>query len=210
MPVKLMRHRADEPREARLHPMATSRIRAVYGLGQVLCFEQRHTSVVTDFSHGLGEMISASVERLPAGLAGLGFSETVFTVTQELPYNFGVITQLLNETDARFKTGSMRSIYSQDVACANESFIDRLAARMGKDPLAFRLAFVRNNRVKGGAAEGGPGWELGQIDAGRNGARDCDPQRIQTGHCGSVAEVVEILRASATTRVGISPEYREP
>jgi isoquinoline 1-oxidoreductase beta subunit len=147
-PVKLMWHRADEPREGRVHPMATSRIRAVYGLGQVISFEQRHTSVVTDFSHGLGEMITATVDRLPTGLGGLGFSETVFTVTQELPYNFGVITQLLNETDSRFKTGSMRSIYSQDVACANELFIDMLAAKMGQDPLAFRLAFLRDNRVK--------------------------------------------------------------
>ncbi|MFJ1609663.1 molybdopterin cofactor-binding domain-containing protein [Streptomyces sp. NPDC088253] len=147
-PVKLMWHRADEPRQGRVHPMVTSRIRATYLAGQVLTFEQRQTSVVTDFSHGLGEMITATADRLPTGLGALGFSETIFTLTQELPYNFGVVTQLLNETDARFNTGSMRNIYSPDVACANELVVDQLARKMGRDPLAFRLAFLKNDRVK--------------------------------------------------------------
>jgi isoquinoline 1-oxidoreductase beta subunit len=147
-PVKLMWHRADEPRQGRVHPMATSRIRATYLAGQVLTFEQRHTSVSTDFGHGLGEMITHNLDKLPTGLGDLGFAETIFTLTQELPYNFGLVTQLLNETDQRFNTGSMRNIYSPDVACANELFVDMLAARMGKDPVAFRLAFLKNARVK--------------------------------------------------------------
>ncbi|MET7762869.1 molybdopterin cofactor-binding domain-containing protein [Streptomyces sp. NPDC005393] len=147
-PVKLMWHRADEPRQGRVHPMARSRIRATYLAGEVLTFEQRHTSVVTDFSHGLGEMVTAMADRLPTGLGGLGFSESIFTLTQELPYNFGAVTQLLNETDTRFNTGSMRNIYSPDVACANELVVDQLARKMGKDPLAFRLAVLKNDRVK--------------------------------------------------------------
>jgi isoquinoline 1-oxidoreductase beta subunit len=147
-PVKLMWHRADEPRQGRVHPMATSRIRATYLAGQVLTFEQRHTSVSTDFGHGLGEMITHNLDKLPTGLGGLGFSETIFTLTQELPYNFGVVTQLLNETDQRFNTGSMRNIYSPDVACANELVVDRLAAAMGKDPYRFRMEFLKNKRVK--------------------------------------------------------------
>jgi isoquinoline 1-oxidoreductase beta subunit len=147
-PVKLMWHRADEPRQGRTHPMATSRIRATYAAGQVLAFEQRHTSISTDFGHGLGEMISHNIDKLPTGLGGLGFSETIFTLTQELPYDFGVVTQLLDETDQRFNTGSMRQIYSPDVACANELVVDQLAVAMGKDPVDFRLAFLKNPRVK--------------------------------------------------------------
>ncbi|MCW2755446.1 MAG: isoquinoline 1-oxidoreductase [Marmoricola sp.] len=148
VPVKLMWHRADEPRQGRVHPMATSRIRATVLLGQVLTFEQRHTSVSTDFGHGLGEMISHNLDKLPTGLGNLGFAETIFTLTQELPYDFGVVTQLLNECDMRFNTGSMRNIYSPDVACANELMVDRLAALTGQDPVAFRLAFLKNSRVK--------------------------------------------------------------
>jgi isoquinoline 1-oxidoreductase beta subunit len=147
-PVKLLWHRADEPRQGRVHPMCTSRIRATYAAGQVLTFEQRHTSVSTDFSHGLGEMLSSMADQLPSGLGALGFSEAIFTLTQELPYNFGLVTQLLNETDHRFNTGSMRNIYSPDVATANELVVDRLAKAMGKDPLAFRLAFLKDARTK--------------------------------------------------------------
>ena len=147
-PVRLMWHRADEPRQGRVHPMATSRIRATYLAGQVLSFEQRHTSVETDFSHGLGEMLTSSSAELPAGLGNLGFAESIFALTQELPYNFGAVTQLLNETDTRFNTGSMRNIYSPDVRCANELVVDQLARAMGKDPLEFRLEFLRDERTR--------------------------------------------------------------
>lgn len=151
VPVKLMWHRVDEPRQGRLHPMATSRVRATVLAGQVLSFEQRHTSVTTDFSHGLGEMITSLADELPTGLGGLGFAETIFSLTQELPYNFGVVTQLLNEPlefEDKFSTGSMRNIYSPDVCVAAELTIDQLAQRAGKDQVQFRLDHVKNKRVR--------------------------------------------------------------
>ena len=147
-PVRLMWHRADEPRQGRVHPMCTSRIRATYLAGQVLSFEQRHTSVSTDFTHGFGEMITAMGGRLPGGLGNLGYAEVIFNLTQEIPYNFGAVSQMINETDRRFNTGSMRNIYSPDVRVANELVIDQLARAMGKDPLAFRLEFIKDERVK--------------------------------------------------------------
>ncbi len=147
-PVKLLWHRADEPRQGRVHPLCTSRIRATYAAGQVLTFEQRHTSVATDFGHGFGDMISHNLDKLPTGLGNLGFAETIFMLTQELPYDFGLVTQVLNETNLKFNTGSMRNIYSPDVACANELVVDQLAARMGKDAVTFRLETLKNSRVK--------------------------------------------------------------
>lgn len=150
-PVKLMWHRADEPRQGRVHPMATSRIRATVLAGSVISFEQRYTSVPCDFRHGLGERITAEVAALPTGLANLGFSETIFLLTQELPYNFGVITQLLNEPELapdRFNTSSVRNIYSPDVATANELMVDQLAIRLRKDPLAFRRSYLKSGVVR--------------------------------------------------------------
>ncbi|HWJ11145.1 MAG TPA: molybdopterin cofactor-binding domain-containing protein [Nocardioides sp.] len=149
--VKLMWHRADEPRQGRVHPMSTSRIRATVLADSVISFEQRHTCVPTDFRHGLGERLTAEVAALPSGLGNLGFSETVFMLTQELPYNFGVVTQLLNEPNFapdRFNTSSVRNIYSPDVATANELMIDRLAARLKKDPVAFRRTYLKSRVVK--------------------------------------------------------------
>lgn len=150
-PVKLMWHRADEPRQGRVHPMATSRVRATVLLGSVISFEQRHTSVSTDFTHGLGERLTAEVAALPTGLGNLGFSETVFLLSQELPYNFGVVTQLLNESDRdfdRFNTSSVRNIYSPDVRTANELIVDQLAAKLKLDPVAFRLKHLKSGIVK--------------------------------------------------------------
>ncbi|MFJ8079063.1 molybdopterin cofactor-binding domain-containing protein [Streptomyces sp. NPDC096205] len=143
-PVRLMWHRTDDFRQGRVHPMSTSRVRATYALGEVLTYEQRHTSVATDFGHGLGEIITAEAARLPVG--DLTFSETIFALTQQSPYHFGVTTQLLAETDKGFNTGSMRNIYSPNVRCAQELVVDELARRMGKDPYRFRRAFLKDDR----------------------------------------------------------------
>jgi isoquinoline 1-oxidoreductase beta subunit len=145
-PVKLMWHRADDSRQGRTHPMATSRIRVSHTADAVLTYEQRHTSVVTDFGHGVGEIITAMAAKLPVG--DLGFSETIFTLTQTMPYQFGATTQLLNETDKGFNTGSMRNIYSPDVTCARELIVDQLAAAMGKDPYRFRRDFLQEDRSR--------------------------------------------------------------
>ncbi|MEU8689884.1 molybdopterin cofactor-binding domain-containing protein [Streptomyces sp. NPDC048665] len=145
-PVKLMWHRTDDFRQGRAHPMATSRVRAAYALGQVVTYDQRHTSVATDFGHGVGEIITSEAARLPVG--DLAFSETIFALSQQTPYNFGVVTQLLSETDKGFNTGSMRNIYSPNVRCAQELVVDELAGRMGKDPYRFRREFMKDERVR--------------------------------------------------------------
>ncbi|MFF3686276.1 molybdopterin cofactor-binding domain-containing protein [Streptomyces sp. NPDC002187] len=145
-PVKLIWHRTDDFRQGRTHPMSTSRVRATYTLGQVLTYEQRHTSVATDFGHGVGEIITAEAAQLPVG--DLTFSETIFQLTQQSPYHFGATTQLLSETDKGFNTGSMRNIYSPNVRCAQEVVVDELAKRMGKDAYAFRRQFLKDERAR--------------------------------------------------------------
>jgi isoquinoline 1-oxidoreductase beta subunit len=147
-PVKLMWHRTDNFRQGRVHPMATSRVRITYGGNNVIAFDQRHTSVATDFSMGFGEILSATLATLPEG--NLGYSETVFTLTQNVPYNFGLVTQLINEPykyDA-FNTGSVRNIYSPNVVTATELMVDQIAKTMGKDAYEFRHTFMRDKRLK--------------------------------------------------------------
>ncbi|MHC0429006.1 molybdopterin cofactor-binding domain-containing protein [Streptomyces sp. O3] len=145
-PVKLMWHRADDSRQGRTHPMATSRVRIAYLGGTVLSYQQRHTSVATDLGHGFGEMFTAMAAKLP--VAGLGFSETFFQLSQNMPYDFGVHSRILNETDESFNTGSMRNVYSPDATCARELVVDKLAAAMGKDPYRLRRDFLKDDRSK--------------------------------------------------------------
>ncbi|OIJ28791.1 molybdopterin cofactor-binding domain-containing protein [Nocardioides luteus] len=150
-PVKLMWHRADEPRQGRVHPMAVSQVRATVLAGSVLTFEQRHASVACDFTHGLGERLTAEVAALPTGLSNLSFSESIFMLATEMPYNFGVVTQLLNEPKPavdRFNTSSVRNIYSPDVATASELMVDQLAKKLKQDPVAFRRSYLKSDVVK--------------------------------------------------------------
>ncbi|RLL70047.1 xanthine dehydrogenase family protein molybdopterin-binding subunit [Streptomyces sp. Z26] len=161
-PVKLMWHRADDSRQGRAHPMATSRVRIGYVGNTVVGYQQRHTGVATDLGHGLGEVFTALAAQLPVG--DIGFAQTFFHLSQSLPYDFGANSRLLNEVDKGFNTGSMRNVYSPDVACARELVVDRLAAAMGRDPMEFRRDFLRDERsraVLDKAAEvGGWGREL--------------------------------------------------
>src|SRR5437764_8745241 len=64
-PVKLMWHRTDDFRQGRLHPMATSRVRMTHLGTEVLSYDQRHTSVSTDFTHGLGELLTSTMAEAP-------------------------------------------------------------------------------------------------------------------------------------------------
>ncbi|QEV21635.1 molybdopterin cofactor-binding domain-containing protein [Streptomyces alboniger] len=162
-PVKLSWSRTDNFRQGRTHPMCVSRVRATHALGNVLSYEQRHTGSQTDFGHGLGEMITSAAAKLPVA-GNLTFAETIFQLTQSTPYHFGATTQLLNEVPLRFNTGSMRNIYSPNVACARELVVDQLAARMGRDPVEFRRAFLKDKRLRAvldrAAEEGGWGRPL--------------------------------------------------
>jgi isoquinoline 1-oxidoreductase beta subunit len=149
-PVKLMWHRADEFRYGRVHPMCISTVRASYLGGNVLAFEQRHTGVSTDYTMAVGEILTSDLASLPPGLANLGLSELVFETTTNVPYNFGVTTQLLNEifTFDTFPTGSNRNLFNPDVVTAVELMVDRLAAAMGKDAYAFRRSFLKDDRAR--------------------------------------------------------------
>ena len=98
------------------------------------------------------------------------------TLTQELPYNFGAVTQLLNETDTRFNTGSMRNIYSPDVRCANELVIDQLARAMRKDPLPVPARVPHGRARPRRARARSPRSAVGPLDARGHRAGHRDPQ----------------------------------
>jgi isoquinoline 1-oxidoreductase beta subunit len=144
-PVKLMWSRTDTFRQGRTHPMCISQVQATMLPGNVLTYTQLHTSVQTSFSHGFGEILTATAGSLP--ITGFGLAETVFQLTESSPYNFGVTTQLLNEIPLQFSTGSMRNIYSPNVVTAEELIVDQIAAKFGQDPVAFRRAFLKDGNV---------------------------------------------------------------
>ena len=149
-PVKLMWHRTDNFRQGRVHPMNTSRVRMTYSGKNILAFDQRHTSVATDFSHGFGELLTA-MAATPPDADSLGYSQTIFLLTASSPYDFGPTTQLLNEIYQieDFNTSSTRNIYSPDVRTAGELMVDKMAKLQGVDPYQFRRQYARDKRMIG-------------------------------------------------------------
>ena len=113
----------------------------------MLTFEHRVASVETDFRHGLGEILTATAASLPVA-GNLSFAQTVFLTTIKSPYHFGITTQLLNEVPLRMHTGSWRSVYSANTRGAEEIFVDELAKRLRKDPVAFRREFLKTDRQR--------------------------------------------------------------
>lgn len=142
-PVRLMWHRTDDFRHGRAHPMALSRVRATYVGDNVLSLLQHHTSVETDFGHGLGEIISGTASKQDLG--NYSVAQAIYALTAKTFYNFGVQDSLLNEIPLEFWTGSMRNVYSPNTRTAQELMVDQLAKAMGKDPLEFRLAYAKKD-----------------------------------------------------------------
>lgn len=146
-PVKLSWSRTDSVRQGRVHPMSVSRVRAAYRGGDVVSYEQRHVSTETSFSHGFGDMVSANAADIPV-VVNDAIAQVFFHLSQSSPYKFGATKQTLTEIPLKFKTGSMRNVYSPNVVCARELVVDRLAAEMGKDPVEFRRAFLDDAKLR--------------------------------------------------------------
>jgi len=205
-PVRLMWHRTDEFRHGRTHPMCTSRVRATTLGANVLTFEQRHTGVASDFTHGFGEILTSFAAKLPAG--DLTFAESIFVLSTNVPYNYGVTTQLLNEimTVDQFHTGSMRNVYSPDVCTALELVTDKIAASMHKDPVAFRTTFARDARMRAtikAAAEKG-NWGRAMPSGTAQGFA------IHSEYKGRIAALVELDCRPATANRKIRDAYTGP
>ncbi|HEX7354494.1 MAG TPA: molybdopterin cofactor-binding domain-containing protein [Mycobacteriales bacterium] len=196
-PVKLMWDRTAEFRYGRVHPMCTSRVRATVLGGNVLSFEQRHTSVATDYTQGFGEILSSTAGKLPEG-DFLGYSQTVFETTTNVPYNVGVVSQLLNEIFQydTFHSGSVRNLYNPEVVTAVELMVDQIARVVGKDPYALRRSLVKDPRagaVLDAVAKAGA-WGRSMP------ANTAQGIAIHTEYKGATACLVELDNTPATVR----------
>jgi isoquinoline 1-oxidoreductase subunit beta len=151
-PCKLMYHRANDIRHTRLRPPQFHRARATVLLGQIVSYEQRVAAVRLDARHGYGEMLTAAAGAAPPGvqqsIGNLAYEEAFFKTMVASPYNFGVTTKLLTPVALDMNTVSYRSVHIQPARCVEEIIVDEIAKRVGKDPLAFRLEYLRLPRAR--------------------------------------------------------------
>jgi isoquinoline 1-oxidoreductase subunit beta len=149
---KLMYHRSDDVRQTRLRPPQFHKVRATLLLGRVISYEQRVAAVRLDARHGFGEIGTALAGALPIGVqqtvGNLGYEAFFFKTMVASPYNFGVGTKLLTPVNLDMNTVSYRSVHIQPARSVEEIIVDEIARRLGKDPLAFRLEYLRQPRAR--------------------------------------------------------------
>lgn len=149
---KLMVHRTDDTRHSRMRPPQRHRVRATMLLGRVLSYEQRVAAVRLDARHGFGEIGTALAGALPTTVqqtvGNLGYEEFFFKTMVASPYNFGVSTKVLTPVPIDLPTVSYRSVHIQPARSVEEIMVDEIAAKLGKDPLAFRLGTLRQERAR--------------------------------------------------------------
>lgn len=151
-PCKLMYHRTDDVRSTRLRPPQVHRARATLLLGDVISYEQRVAAVRLDARHGYGEITTALAGSLPSivqqTVGNLGYEEFFFKTMVSSPYNFGVVTKVLTPVALDMNTVSYRSVHIQPARTVEEIIVDEVARKLGKDALAFRLAYLRLPRAR--------------------------------------------------------------
>lgn len=150
MPIRLMWHRADDMRHARVRPPTVQRIRATVLGGQVVSYEQRVSEVALSVAPGFGEMLTDIATSLPPeakSTVGMqAYSQTLFLLEVASPYNLGAYTKTLHELGNGLPTAAYRSVHCPMTRTCEEIVVDEVAAMLGKDPLAYRKECVKDER----------------------------------------------------------------
>lgn len=132
-PVKLLWTRDDDMRHGRMRPASHHRIRFTYLGDTVYSLENWSSAVQLDV--GFNPFISELLNGVPLPITGAG----VFLGTENTPYDFGVSKRWLEEVFLNIPTAMWRAFYAGHNGAAEEISVDRLAGKLGKDPLQFRI-----------------------------------------------------------------------
>ena len=143
-PVKLMWTRNDDMRHGRVRPRSHHQLRAVHAAvkllsseREVLSYEHRMSCVELDLGSGTGQAL------VDAGYVNPTIGSAFFTLSQSCPYNFGLVTESLNEVSYDMPTASWRSVYSGQARTAEEIFVDEIAKALRIDPVEMRQKFLK-------------------------------------------------------------------
>jgi isoquinoline 1-oxidoreductase beta subunit len=142
-PVKLMWSRADDIRHGRMRPASHHLIRASHARGRVVAFTHAMASVSEAYDgQGLsGQGGRGAVTPMAARAAGPLPSDSGL-------YNFGSVSGNSGSVELAVPIGPWRSVDSGTMRTAEEIVVDEVARALGRDPVAFRRATLRNKAVR--------------------------------------------------------------
>lgn len=174
---KLMYHRGDDIRHTRWRPPQVHKVRVAVVPptlllpGNVLSYQQSVGIVRLDARHGYGDFGTAAAGSLPPAVVqtvgNMGYEQFFFKTMVASPYNFGASAKLLFPVAVELNTVSYRSVHIQPARTVEEIIVDEIAKKLGKDPVEFRLEFLRLERAKAclqrvvGAAQWGKSMPAG-------------------------------------------------
>jgi isoquinoline 1-oxidoreductase beta subunit len=141
-PVKVMWTRNDDMRHGRVRPRSHHQLRAVHAGGDVLSYEHRMACVELDLGSGTGQAL------VDAGYVNPTIGTAFFNLSQSCPYNFGVVTESLNEVSYDMPTAAWRSVYSAQARTAEEILVDEIAKGLGSDPVTIRRKFLKTAEAR--------------------------------------------------------------
>jgi isoquinoline 1-oxidoreductase subunit beta len=146
-PVKLMWTRNDDMRHGRVRPRSHHQLRAVYTdlpavPREVLSYEHRASCVELDLGSGTGQAL------IDAGYVSPTIGAAFFNISQVCPYNFGVVTESLNEVSYDMPTATWRSVYSAQARTAEEILVDEIGKAIGKNPVEMRSMFLKTEKAR--------------------------------------------------------------
>ena len=141
-PVKLMWTRNDDMRHGRVRPRSHHQLRAVHAGDEVLSYEHRMSCVELDLGSGTGQAL------VDAGYVSPTIGTAFFTLSQACPYNFGIVTESLNEVSYDMPTATWRSVYSAQARTAEEIIVDEIAKAIGADAVAMRRTFLKTAEAR--------------------------------------------------------------
>jgi isoquinoline 1-oxidoreductase beta subunit len=134
--------RNDDMRHGRVRPRSHHQLRAVYAAGDVLSYEHRASCVEVDLGSGTGQAL------VDAGYVSPTVGAAFFNIAEVCPYNFGVVTETLNEVAYDIPTATWRSVYSAQARTAEEILVDEIAKALGTDAVATRRKFLKTAEAR--------------------------------------------------------------
>src|SRR4029453_14644551 len=97
-----------------------------------LTYEHRASCVELDMGSGTGQAL------VDAGYVSPTIGTAFFSISESCPYNFGVVTETINEVSYDMPTAAWRSVYSAQARTAEEILVDQMAKALGTDPAVMR------------------------------------------------------------------------
>ncbi len=193
-PVKLVWTREDDTRAGYYRPMYYHSLRAgLDAQGNIVAWQQRI----------VGQSILAGTA-FEAMLVKGGIDATSVEGAANLPYAIPNLTVELHSPKLPVPVQWWRSVGSTHTAYSTETFIDELAAAVGKDPVAFRLALLGGHPRHAGVlklAVDKAGWDR-PLAPGRVGEKRGRGVAVHESFNTFVAQVAEVtVRPDGSFRV---------